>query len=140
MHIRRLNEPLFELDEEHPAREFLEAFIECRRLCIGQELPLPFGNGLDQRWWSSIDNKEWTFSGFAYAYLAVDVVLDGWLSSVPYLTESEKLAIERLPRVIALVTECQDAAKADGNDAVLQLAEIAEKALSHWKRCIESRV
>lgn len=56
MHIHRLNRPIFDLDAEHPARRFLDAFVHCRRCCVGQELA-----GVDQEWWSSIDMRPRSF-------------------------------------------------------------------------------
>src|SRR5690606_21315736 len=88
-HIRRRNAPLFKLPLEHPARKFLQTFIECVGTYAGAELPPPYGRDVDQRWWSPTENRFLTFSGFVYEHLCFTVVLDGWLTAAPQLTDSE---------------------------------------------------
>jgi hypothetical protein len=42
-YVLKRNKPIFGFPESHPARRFLEAFLECRSLCVGREL-----EGIDQ--------------------------------------------------------------------------------------------
>jgi len=139
MHVYRLNRPLFDLADTHPARRFLEAFVECRRTCVGQELPYPFGQDCDQEWWSSVDNRTSTFSGFAYTYLSFDVELDGWLSNAPNRTESEKSMLDGIAHMCALMDECQEAARNARNNSVVEMTDTVKDMLKLWKDCIEER-
>jgi hypothetical protein len=64
------NAPLLKLEESHPARRVLAAHVECRDRCVGQELGLNGSKVIEQKWYSRIDQRTWTFSGFAYMYLS----------------------------------------------------------------------
>ena len=57
--------------------------------CAGRELDFGDQTPIDQAWQSAIDGRTWTFSGFIYAVICFDIVLDGFLENAPYLTESE---------------------------------------------------
>jgi hypothetical protein len=135
MHVYRLNAPLFELDMRHPARRFLEAFIECRRYCVGKEL-----HGVDQEWWSPSTNRTQTFSSFAYEHLSFDIQLDGWLSDSPSATASERRVLETIPGIRSLMTECQQAAIDEGNDMVIEMVDRVLHMLELWERCIDARL
>ena len=135
MHVYILNKPLFELPQEHPARQFLEAFIECRKRCVGRE-----AEGIDQEWWSDTDNRMRHFSSFAYEHLAFDVVLDGWLSNSRSITDSERAALKGIPYSEALMQECRKAALADANVAVVELIDLVLNMLTLWKQCIYIRL
>jgi hypothetical protein len=52
MHVYRRNKPIFKFAPDHPARQFLEAFVECGKTCIAREL-----GGVDQEWISSDGRK-----------------------------------------------------------------------------------
>lgn len=89
MRIEDLNRPVLALDDAHPAKRFLIAFIECLENCVGQELGLGEDPPIDQQWTSAVDGRTWKFSGFAYMFLAFDIALDGFLTDARHLTASE---------------------------------------------------
>ena len=135
MHVQRLNAPLFGLGEAHPARRFLEAFIECRRACVGHEF-----EGIEQRWWSTLDQRELHFSSYVYQRIAFDVVLDGWLTDLPELTCEEQEVLNSLPAEILRVQECQAAARSAGNSVVIALAQQILDMYKLWVSAIEFRL
>jgi len=135
MHIHRLNKPLFELDVGHPARRFLESFVECRKKCVGREL-----DGVDQQWWSTTENQIKTFSSFAYEHLAFDIELDGWLSNSTELTDSERAALNAISHIESLMLECRETAQIDNNPVVVELVDLVLYTMELWKHCIRARV
>lgn len=134
MHIRRLNAALFGLDATHPAKVFLEAFIQCRRNCVGREL-----DGIDQRWWSTLDQREMQFSSYAYQRISFDVVLDGWLENAPELTQSEQVTFATLPNEVLRMRECRAAAATAGNAAVVELTGQILEMYALWNLALETR-
>lgn len=140
MHVRDINRSLFELPSHHPARVFLEAFIECRESCVGLELPAPVGCDLDQQWWSDKEGKSCKFSSFAYSYLSVDIELDGWLSGSAHQTESEISMLARIRHMHSLMAECRRAAIANDNDEIVQAVDEVQGMLDLWKECIDVRL
>jgi hypothetical protein len=138
-YVRSMNRPLFDLSDEHPARRFLEAFVECRKCCIGLELDWPDRKGIDQQWHSEVDRQDWKYSSFAYRFLAFDIRLDGWLENSPELTQDEKSDLERLPYLHALIRECRAAAVKDHNIEMVLAASEVEEVLDLWWICIEAR-
>jgi hypothetical protein len=70
-----------------------------------------------------------TFSGFVYAYLCFDLVLDSWLEEP---ANRERLSRDRLPRMRALLDECQNAAVADGNHKVIEMLNQVRAYLDLW--------
>lgn len=139
-HTIDLNRPIFELDDEHPAKAFLLKFLDCLEQCMGKQYPPPLGINVEQEWWSAILGREFTFSGFVYAYLAFDVELDGWLSGDPARTESEQATLAALPKLRALMGECGEAARRDDNQPILQMIETVTETLRLWEECILARV
>lgn len=135
MHIRRLNQAIFDFPFEHPARRFLEAFIDCRRECVGREL-----EEIDQKWHSTSERRVMQFSSFAYEHLSFDVVLDGWLSQANDRTASEEAALAAIPHTQTLLHECREAAQADGNATIIQMCDQVHNVLMLWGECIQSRV
>jgi len=139
MHIERLNRPVFKLDDAHPARRFLSAFIDCRTDCVGRELDPPGQVPIDQEWKSPSDGRVWTFSAFAYGFLSFDLELDGFITGAPYWTASEKWAQENLPRFHSLMDECGHAAKQCGNSKCLELVDKVVGMLKLWKDYLRYR-
>ncbi|GAA4441351.1 hypothetical protein [Bremerella cremea] len=133
------NRPLFKLPASHPARQFLEAFVACRQACSGRELPPPLGEAIDQTWWSKLDQRQWTFSGFVYMYVSFTVVLDGWLTDATERTETERLTLEKLPHLEQLLSECRAACHAHGNFRVLAMVDQVGNMLTLWRDCLVSR-
>jgi hypothetical protein len=142
MQIKRLNREIFEWPADHPARKFLEAFIACRRECVGREVA--FENSarkpIDQKWESSTDGITWTFSRFAYTFLSFELVLDGWLSRAPTLTNSEKANLAQIPLLRRLMAECRAAAVTGGNTDIIMLTERVTEMLNLWERCTRYRL
>lgn len=141
MHVVRLNRPLFNLPQSHPAHRFLLAFIKCRKECVGRERDTRNAKQppADQQWYSETDARFWTFSEFAYTALAFDVELDGWLEEAPTLTKTEKETLKHLPYLRALMEECQAAAHQDDNSPVLEMVSTVLEMLELWQVCIEAR-
>ena len=139
MHIKRLNRPVFKLDDAHPAKRFLSAFMECRSDCVGRELDPPGQVPIDQEWKSASDGRVWTFSAFAYGVLSFDIELDGYLTNAPSLTESEKLDREHLPLHRSLMSECADVARQSGNREILELTDQVLEMLGLWEEYLTYR-
>jgi hypothetical protein len=139
MEIRKKNRRLFLMPFTHPARRFLEEFLACLDECVGREIGTPDNAPLDQAWHSEVDGKRWTFSSFAYTFLAFDIELDGWLTDAPQLTESERNVITHLPYLRTLLLECEAAAHRERNDAMLPLIDRVQHLLDLWEDCILSR-
>ncbi|MCC9608920.1 hypothetical protein LOC68_07840 [Blastopirellula sp. JC732] len=140
MKVRKLNHQIFELPSNHPARAFLEEFIECRTECVGREIALSGDTPVDQEWFSRIDGKHWLFSNLMYKYISFDIQLDGWLTGAPTLTDSERYDLEMIPVVRGLLLECREEAIRHKNDSVLELISRVEHLLWLWENCIHSRV
>ncbi len=137
-YMTRLNRPVLELDDAHPAKRFLLAFMDCQSNCVGQELG-QFRAPVDQEWVSATDGERWTFSAFAYKILSFDLELDGFLQRAPRLTASEQGAIERLPSYRTLMTECAEAARKKGNTDVLELTDQVLETLDLWEEYLRFR-
>lgn len=133
MHVFRLNRPLFEFPESHPAHQFLSAFIRCRVECVGRDA---CDEPIDQEWFSASELRQRSFSDFAYAHLSFDIVLDGWLSNAQELTESEKQWLDQLPRFRVLLEECKSAAIEDGNSRILPLVQQVKDMLEDRKSVV----
>ncbi len=132
--IRRVNAPLLALEQNHPARLFLEQFIFCGENCIGREL-----DGFDQQFWSDSEKRPFSFSGFAYSYLAVTIILTDWLNDTPYPSESDTIGLKELTRYSCLLNECKVAATQAQNAPILEMIAEVEKLIMLWRECIEAR-
>lgn len=139
MYIEEMNQPVMKLDDSHPAKKFLNAFIACRLDCVGQELGLDGQRPIDQSWRSATDGKAWTFSAFGYSILSFDIELDGFLTIAPILTESETAAARDIPWFRALMYECAAAAQQDANQEILELTDQVLIMLSLWEDYLEFR-
>ncbi len=139
MHSDRLNAPLLRLESSHPARLFLEAFLECQRDCLGQQYPPPTGKGIDQQWYSHQLGREYSYSEFMYERIAFDITLDGWLTNSPFLTESEKALLIQIPQMKSLLFECLEAARSSNNHEILPLVNQTLQMLDLWEKCIRVR-
>jgi hypothetical protein len=139
MRIESMNRPVLDLDDTHPAKKFLNAFMDCLADCAGRELGLDGETPIDQEWRSATDGRVWTFSGFVYAFLCFDILLDGFLESSPSLTESEKFAAQEIPRLRSMMEECAQAAQRDGNRDILELTDQVMTMLSLWEQYLSFR-
>ncbi len=140
--IHRENKPLLDLPDSHPARAALTAHLEARIECVGREIPWPnmAEVPIEQEWFSQVDQRRWTFSGFAYAFISFDLVLDGWLQHSREIDQFERSFICELPRLRKLLDECEQAARSDENWRVLPLIEKAREFFSAYEASIYSRV
>jgi hypothetical protein len=77
--IEELNRGVLELEDSHPAKQFLEAFMDCVADCAGREIGWEDQIPIEQEWISVVDGRNRTFSGFVYQFLCYDIVLDGIL-------------------------------------------------------------
>jgi hypothetical protein len=139
MRVESKNRKVLELDDSHPARRFVEAFIDCRMSCAGRELDLGGQVPIDQAWTSASDGRVWTFSGFIYSYICFDIELDGFLQRVPNLTPSEVEAARELPRFRLMMNECAEAARQSGNSEILELTDRVLEMLTLWEEYLSYR-
>jgi hypothetical protein len=139
MRVESKNRAVLTLDDSHPAKQFVEAFIDCRMTCAGRELDLGGRVPIDQMWTSASDGRVWTFSGFIYSFICFDIELDGFLQSVPYLTPSEIAAVREIPRLRSMMNECAEAARQSGNGNILELTDQVLEMLSLWEQYLTFR-
>ena len=138
-HIEKLNRPILKLNDSHPAKKFLSAFIDCRTDCAGRELGFAGRVPIEQEWKSATDGRVWTFSGFIYAFICFDIELDGFLQNAGNLTPSEIAAARELPRLRSMMNECAEAARQSGNGEILELTDQVLEMLSLWKEYLSFR-
>lgn len=136
------NKPLLDLPDSHPARIALKAHLEARIECVGREIPWPdmIEEPIEQTWFSQIDQRKWTFSGFAYSFISFDLVLDGWLRRAKSTYPFEAEFIEELPRLRGLLAECEQAAREAGNRRVIPLIEKTRRFFDAYEESIRARV
>jgi hypothetical protein len=139
MRVESKNRAVLTLDDSHPARRFVEAFIDCRMSCAGRELDLGGQVPIDQAWTSSSDGRVWTFSGFIYAFICFDIELDGFLKNARSLTESETTAARQLPLLRSMMNECAEAARQSGNTEILELTDQVREMLGLWEQYLSFR-
>jgi hypothetical protein len=137
MRNESLNPRVLALDDSHPAKKFLSAFIECRSNCVGLELDPD--EPIDQEWESFTDGRVWTFSGFAYAFLSLDIALDDFHQRFPCPTESNTDWPWDLSRSRSLMRECAQAARQSGNNEILELTDDVLKMLGLWEDYLNFR-
>ena len=139
MHIESMNRPVLALDDAHPAKKFLRAFIDCKENCVGRHHDWTGEKPIEQEWKSATDGRIWAFSAFAYMFLSFDIELDGFLENTPYPTESEAVAAQQLPILRALMDECAQAARQGGNNDILLLTDQVMTMLSLWEQYLSFR-
>jgi len=136
MQIERLNQEIFSLPDGHSAHRFIRAFIECRLKCVGREAS---DDPVDQEWFSESEGRLWSYSEFAYQFLAFDIVLDGWLTHAAERTRDEQYWLCELPRWHTLLHECRIAAENDDNVTMLPVIAQVLKMFALWEQCIIER-
>jgi hypothetical protein len=136
MHVHKLNREILDLPESHPARRFLCAFMECCRDCIGLEAS---DDPIDQQWFSESRGEVWSYSKFAYTYLAFDIVLDGWLTHSPQRTPNEQHWLNQLVHWRELLDECKLAAECNDNRDILPVIQQVLRMFDLWEQCILAR-
>jgi hypothetical protein len=139
MRVESKNRAVLTLDDSHPAKRFVEAFIDCRMNCAGRELDLGGQVPIDQTWKSAWDDRVWTFSGFIYAFICFDIELDGFLQNAASLTPSEIGAAEELPRLKSMMNECAEAARQSGNSEILELTDQVLEMFGLWEEYLDYR-
>jgi hypothetical protein len=132
---------LRELPPDHPAVRTLQVHAEASDLCVGKEINWPHLNiiGIDQKWFSDVDFREWRFSDFAYQFISYDLVLDGWIESALEATEAELGFIEIIPKMRTLLDECEQAACEEKNSAILPLVAKAREFIDAFEGAIRYR-
>jgi hypothetical protein len=138
-HIERMNRPVLELNDAHPAKKFLSVFMNCRMNCSERELEIGDQTPLDQAWTSASDGRAWTFSGFIYSFICFDIELDGFLQNIPNLTPSEIEDARQLPRLRSMMNECAVAARQSNNHEILELTDQVLEMLSLWEAYLNFR-
>ncbi len=138
-HIESMNRPVLELDDAHPAKRFLSAFMDCRMNCSERELEIGDQTPIDQAWTSASDGRVWTFSGFIYSFICFDIELDGFLQSAPDFTPSEIAASREVPRLRSMMDECAGAARQGGNSDILELTDQVLEMLGLWEEYLSFR-
>jgi hypothetical protein len=136
MQVYNLNREIFDLPVTHPACRFLCAFMECRCECIGLEAS---EDPIDQEWFSQSEGEVWSYSNFAYMYLAFDIVLDGWLTHASQRTRTEQHSLNQLPHWRELLHECKEAAKEDNNNRMILIIKKVLRMFDLWEQCIIAR-
>ncbi|MFN0020551.1 MAG: hypothetical protein ACKVP0_20015 [Pirellulaceae bacterium] len=128
--------------EDHPARQALIAHAVCRRDCVGREIIWPGSEHLaiDIEWWSLIEGKRKTFSGFMYQYVSFDLVLQEWIDRPQQVTESERRTLHYLANLKSLLAECESAARAAANERILELVPIVRKFFDLWEQSVRYRI
>ena len=127
---------------DHPAVHALELHAEARDVCVGKEIEWPeIGNrAIDQEWFSIIDQRNWTFASFAYAFISFDLVLYGWLGEeLSRLQPFEEDFLHELPRLRELLDECESEANAGGNDEILPLIAKVREFFNAFEKSIVVR-
>jgi hypothetical protein len=117
--------------------KFLLAFIECRSKCVG--LHLDPDEPIEQEWESLTGGRVWTFSGFAYAFLSLDLLLDEFHQSAPSGNEANLNWPWNLPRVTSLMNEGAEAARQSGNSEILELTDEVLKVFDLWEDYLKLR-
>jgi hypothetical protein len=135
MYTEKINKPIFDFEPTHPARRFLDAFIECRKNCVGREL-----EGIDQEWFSESERCIRRFSSFAYEWLSFDIELDGWLQNAKEMTASERRALETIPQMRGIIEDCRQAAVDDENADAVNMCDEVLRMSELWEECINYRL
>jgi hypothetical protein len=136
MNNEELNPRVMAVDVTHPAKRFLLAFLECRQECAGRELAAQAA--IDQAWQSATDGQEWTFSGFAYRFLSLDVALDDFDRCPALSCHPDGIWPWDIPRVRALMHECNLAARHSDNTEVFKLSNQVLKMFDLWEEYLVS--
>lgn len=129
--------------DDHPAVRALRIHVEARRVCVGREIEYPDEEHLpiEQTWISQTDGRRWTFSQFAYSYIAFDLVIGGWLPEPDgKIQPFEAEFLKELSRLRQLLDECDEAAQADKNDRVAPLIVKAREFFDAYEAAIVARV
>ncbi len=137
MRSEGLNSRVLALDDSHPAKKFLSAFMECRSNCVGLEIDPD--EPIDQQWQSVSEDRVWTFSGFAYTFLSLDIDLDDFHQRNPSSTELNSDWPWNVPRLRCLMLECAEAARQSGNDEILELTDQVLEMLGLWEEYLKFR-
>ncbi len=127
---------------DHPAVRALQVHAEARDVCVGKEIAWPNGRTetIDQTWFSTIDQRVWRFSAFAYAFISFDLLLDGWLGDeLGAVGQFEMDFIHELPRLRGLLYECESAANKEGNKLILPLISKAHEFFTAFEKSIIAR-
>lgn len=136
------NRPLNELPESHVARRTVVSHADCRRDCVGKEIPWPGreDEAFDQKWYSELLKRDFSFSSFAYAYISFTLVMDEWITHPKNVTEAERNALVRIPLLCVLLSECEAAATQERNSRVQKCVAQIRRFLRLWEESIRLRI
>src|ERR1041384_7663739 len=127
--VDRINRPILDaFPGDHPAVRALRIHVEARRVCTGREIAWPNQEHLaiEQTWISQTDGQRWTFSQFAYSYIAFDLVIGGWLPEPDgKIQPFEAEFLKELSRLRQLLDECDEAAQSEER-------RVGEEGRSRW--------
>jgi len=138
MNADEINAPVYALDDDHPAKKFLNAFIDCKDDCVGLDYDWDGQEPIDQAWQSATDSERWTFARFAYSFLSLDLILDGFLQHGS-LTEAERALPQHILHRRTLMHECAAAAKRDDNTEIVKLTDQVLAMLDLWEQYLDYR-
>lgn len=141
--IHPVNYPILrQFSMDHPAVRALQIHAEACDICVGKEIDWPHLGivGIDQKWFSDVESREMRFSGFAYQYISYDLFLDGWVESDPKATDAELRLLDRVPKMRALLRECEEAAHTEKNAGILPLIAKANEFVNALEEAILCRV
>ena len=126
-----------ELPQDHLA---YDAHFECRHECVGKEIPWRGreNEAFDQEWHSESDGHNWSFSSFAYAFISFDLQLLDVIEQQD-TTHDEEHFRDRLARARALLYECEQAARQNNNERILDCIDKARRFFDLWENAVDYR-
>jgi hypothetical protein len=109
------------LPDSHVAKLTVIAHAECRRDCVGREIPWRGreDEAFDQMWQSDLLGRHFSFSSYAYCFLSFDLILYEWITHPSHVTELEKSLIVAVPLEETLLDECERVASDKESTRVL---------------------
>ncbi len=127
---------------DHPARMYLLEFFRVRDEVCGRDIAWAERPSIEQEWDSSLLQRPFSFSAFAYCFVSYTLVMEEWFddrfSEVP--SDSEKEYIRQLQMKLALLQECANAARSDDNDEILRFVEMVRSLLVMGTEAIAHRI
>ena len=77
-------------------------------------------DAFDQSWQSRLVGRKFSFSAYAYCFIAYDLVLKEWVCRPSHVTDSEVALLTAIPHLNILLDECELVAKNGQNENVLE--------------------
>ncbi len=137
--IHPANIPILKLPEDHPARAALVAHVKCRRDCVGKEIAFsPDEVVFDHEWHSELDQRNWNLSGFLYAYVSFDLILNEWID--PEYIFDASADLNHIDHALTLLAECQATMPATANIVIHERIQQTRDFFMKWKKSIDYRM